>query len=416
MEPPRHGKSDLCSHYLPAWYLAARPDNRVLLASYEADFAASWGRKVRDTVEAFGPKYYGINVDKRSSAADEWQLEGRRGGMNTAGVGGALTGRGGNLLVVDDPVKNSQDAQSAILREKQYNWYRTTFRTRLEPDGIIVIIGTRWHEDDLIGRIIRDMGEDDEADQFIIVRLPALAEPPSEDYPDPDILGREPGEPLFPERFDKPKLIAARATVGEYAWNALYQQRPAPLEGGMFQKDWFDVVPMPAIKMKKTVRRWDFASTDVKKGEDPDYTVGLKVGLGYDGLFYILDMVRVRESPGMLDKTLRRTLQQDGKLIRQRSEQEPGSSGKIAVWHLARGPFLGYSYRGIRSTGPKILRAETVAAAVERGEYKLVRGRWNKDFLREVSRFPNDVHDDIVDALAGAHEDLTKRLSKMVTF
>jgi predicted phage terminase large subunit-like protein len=183
----------------------------------------------------------------------------------------------------------------------------------------------------------------------------------------------------------------------------------------MFQKDWFDIVPMPAIKMKKTVRRWDFASSDVKKGEDPDYTVGLKVGLGYDGLFYIIDMVRVRESPGRLDKTLRKTLQEDGKLVRQRSEQEPGSSGKIAVWHLARGPFLGYSYRGIRSTGPKILRAETVAAAVERGEYRLVRGRWNKEFLREVSRFPHDVHDDIVDALSGAHEDLTKRLSKMVT-
>jgi predicted phage terminase large subunit-like protein len=389
-----------------------------MLASYEADFASTWGRKVRDTTDNYGEEFFGLKVSRRTSASDMWDLAPpNKGGMYTAGVGGALTGKGANLLIVDDPVKNAADAASETLREKQWNWYKSTFRTRLEPDGVILLIGTRWNEDDLIGRVVQEMNEadpnDPEVDKFVVVRLPAIAEIPDEDYPDPDPLGRNPGEPLFPERFPLEKLQPYKSN--QYTWSALYQQRPAPAEGGLFEKEWFEVVPSPRIRMRKLVRRWDLASTDPRKGEDPDYSVGLHIGLGEDGFLYIMDMVRVRESPGKLNQTLKRTAIHDGYRTRIRVEQEPGSSGKIAVWHLAKGVFSGYNFRGVRSTGDKMLRAETVSAAAERGEIKVVKGRWNRDFFKELTRFPNDAHDDIVDALSGGYEDLVKRASRMVT-
>jgi predicted phage terminase large subunit-like protein len=335
--------------------------------------------------------------------------------MMTAGVGGAITGRGGNLLICDDPVKNSKDAQSPTVRASQWMWYKSTFRTRLQPDGVILVIGTRWHEDDLIGRIINEMRDDPTADQFIIVRLPAIWEGESEDYPEPDPLGREIGEALFPEMWDVKRLIPYQSNA--YTWSALYQQRPSPAEGGLFQEDWFEVGAGPRDSdIKRVIRRWDLAATDPKKGEDPDWTVGVKMCETKDGDFYVLDMVRVQQTPGSLSRTLRVTTERDGFKCKVRMEQEPGSSGKISVWHLARGPFRGYAFKAIRSTGNKILRAETVADAVERRDIKLKRGPWNRDFLREVCRFPNDAHDDIVDAFSGAYEDLTKRANRLVTY
>lgn len=411
-EPPRHGKSELCSHYFPSWYLGARPDNKVMLASYEADFAATWGRKVRDTIDTYGKDFYGISVSKRTSAADEWLLQGHKGGMNTAGVGGSLTGRGANLLIVDDPVKNSKDAQSGAIQNTQRQWWKTTFRTRAEPDAVCLVIGTRWHEADLIGYLIEEM-QDPENDQFIVVRLPALAEEPSEEYPDPDPLGRAPGEVLFPERWPYEKLVPHMGN--NMTWAALYQQRPAPEEGGMFHQSWFDVVPFPKHgKFKREVRYWDLAATDPKKGEDPDWSVGCRMGLHEDGFWYIIDVVRTQQSIGRLRNTIRQTLKYDGMKVRQRAEQEPGAAGKIAIRYMARDFFLGYAFRGVRVTGDKILRAETVSSHAERGEIKVVQGKWNREFFKEINTFPNAAHDDQVDAFSGAFEALVKSGGRMV--
>jgi len=412
-EPPRHGKSELCSHYAPAWYLGAFPDNRVMLASYEADFAASWGRKTRDTTEQYGKRFFGIEVSKKTSAADNWNLQGRKGGMFTAGVGGALTGKGANLLIVDDPVKNMKDAQSETMRKNQWEWYKSTFRTRLEPDGVILLIGTRWHEDDLIGRVLAEaeLGEDLE-DKFMRVRLPAVAEEPDEEYPEPDPLGRTVGQVLFPERFPYEKLVPHMQNGN--VWSALYQQRPAPSEGGVFEREWFELVARPG-KIKRLFRRWDMAATDPKGAEDPDWTVGLLMGLGDDEYIYILDMVRVRQNPGPLLKTVRRTVQEDGYKVRNRMEREPGSAGKIAVFQLARTVFRGYNFRAFPSTGPKELRIDTAAGAAERGEFRVVKGRWNRDFFYEITHYPFCAHDDICDALACGYEDMTKRKNSMAT-
>lgn len=419
-EPPRHGKSELCSHYAPTWYLGTKPDDRVILVSYEATFASTWGRKGRDTMSEWGPPIFGVNVNPRSSAADRWDIERHKGGMYTAGALGGITGRGANLLVADDLIKNFQEAQSEILRERTWEEWKNTFRTRLEPGGVILVIGTRWHEDDIIGRLLASQGDspqgmdhalyDEDADKYIRVRLPAIAEEPDEEFPDPDPLGRKPGEPLFPERYNVSALKPFMAN--ETTWSALFQQRPSPKEGTLFQRDWFEIVPMPAGRFKKLVRRWDMAATDPKAGEDPDYTVGLLLGLHEDGFYYVVDVIRDRKSPGKVEMMLKQAAIRDradyrGR-VRIRMEQEPGSAGKIVIRTFARTIFRGYPFRGKRTTGSKELRAETVAAAAERGEIRIVKARWNAEFLREVTRFPRATHDDQVDALSGAWEDLTR--------
>src|SRR5690348_3861723 len=191
--PPRHGKSELVSHYFPAWYLGTRPNRRVILTSYEADFAATWGRKVRDVLAEFGPTLYGVRVRDDSSAANRWDLAEHTGGMVTAGVGGPITGRGADVLIIDDPVKNADDALSATMRERVWEWWRSTAYTRLEPSGAAVLVMTRWHEDDLAGRLLGEMEQGGE--HWEVLRLPAIAE--EED----DALGRHPGEALWPQRF-----------------------------------------------------------------------------------------------------------------------------------------------------------------------------------------------------------------------
>lgn len=420
-EPPRHGKSELCSHYNPAWYLGTRPDDRVILVSYEATFASSWGRKARDTLDEYGRDVFGVELNKRSWAADRWDIKGFKGGMYTAGILGGITGKGANVLILDDVVKNQTEANSEIIRQRHWDEYKSTFRTRLEPDGVIFVIGTRWHEDDLIGRLIAAQGGsrerenhplfEEDGDRYLRVRLPAIAEEPSEEFPEEDPLGREVGEELFPQRWPKRKL---KAMMGSPTWDSLYQQRPAPKEGALFNPTNFELVPHPGGRWKKIVRRWDLAATEEKPNEDPDYTVGLLLAQHPNGLYYVLDIVRGRFSPDDVEKTLKITRADDRRKFRSQIkftvEREPGSQGKLYARHLARTIFRGCNFRAIPSTGSKMLRADTVAAASERQEIKIVKGCQNfKELLHEARHFPFGKHDDVVDALSGAYEDLTMR-------
>jgi predicted phage terminase large subunit-like protein len=230
--PPRHAKSTTCSHYFPAWYLGAYPEERVILSAYNAGFAASWGRKVRDVVNRVGAdgdqRVFDIRVRGDSSAADEWELADTDGGMLTAGVGGGITGRGANVLIIDDPVKDAEEAFSATVRQKHKDWYDSTADTRLEPGAVELLVMTRWHPDDLSAHVVQSWRL--AGRRFEELRLPALAE-------DHDPLGRSPGEALWPERYPVAALHAKRAK-GAYWWSALYQQNPAPREGSAFKRDW----------------------------------------------------------------------------------------------------------------------------------------------------------------------------------
>lgn len=210
-----------------------------MLASYAADFAAQWGRKARDLMTEVAD-WYGLKVRDDVAARDAWELarwnsgirayRGTGGGMVTAGIGGPLTGRGGDIIIIDDPVKNAEEAFSAVYREKTWEWFNSTLYSRLEPNAAIVLILTRWHYDDLAGRLLAQSAEGGEYWEHI--NLPALAI-------ENDPLGRQPGEALWPERYDVDRLREIETSVGPYWFSALYQQNPVPLGAGIFAREDF---------------------------------------------------------------------------------------------------------------------------------------------------------------------------------
>ncbi len=215
--PPRHGKSELISKWTPTWFLENWPWKRVILTSYEADFAATWGRKVRDLIVRH-KDVLNCQLDPNTSAANYWQTT-EGGGMATAGVGGPITGKGADLFIIDDALKNSQEANSYTIREKLYEWYMSTARTRLEPGAGMIIMFTRWHRDDLIGRLLTKMYEGD-GETWEVVNFPALAV-------DDDVLGRARGDALWPERYDKQALLGLKGSMSPKVWSALFQQDPS---------------------------------------------------------------------------------------------------------------------------------------------------------------------------------------------
>jgi hypothetical protein len=224
--PPRAGKSRRTSRWGPTWYLRRQPDHRFMLASYAAHLADDHGRWIRNTITEHAPTL-GINLRYGSQAANRFDIEGHEGGMVTAGVGGPLTGRGAHVACVDDPFKGSEDAGSPTQRERVWDWWQSVLLTRLEPQGSVLLVNTRWDDDDLSGRLLKE-----EPDDWIVIDLPAIA------LSDDDPLGRRPGEALWPERYNEDDYARIRKSVGERVWWALYQQQPRPLEGGVWQWAW----------------------------------------------------------------------------------------------------------------------------------------------------------------------------------
>ena len=238
--PPRHGKSALVSHWFPVWFLDLFPQYRVILASYESDYAASWGRKVRNTIQEH-PGELRVAISGDSSAADRWDTT-DGGGMNAVGTQGAVTGKGAQVLIVDDPHKDREQAESLTMREKVWDWWTGTARERLEPMpwapfGVVIVMATRWHVDDFTGRLLgrkvdAEAGGERYSPPWIEYRLPALAE-----LDDP--LGRQLGEALWPEKYPLPSLYAIKEDIGPYNWLSEYQQTPIRREGALFRQEYF---------------------------------------------------------------------------------------------------------------------------------------------------------------------------------
>ena len=389
MMPPRHGKSEMCSHWLPTWILSCWPEKEIILTSYAADFAAEWGRKARDSAERAGVR---LRPDVQS--ASRWMTK-AGGGMVTAGVGGGVSGRGADVLFCDDPVKNAEEANSPTYRQRMWDWWRSTAMTRLQPGAAVIIIMTRWHMDDLAGRCLRE-----EPGVWRVLSLPALAE-------GDDILGRAEGEALWPERYPASELAKVRER-GVYWWNALYQQRPYGREGAMFNRGWFGIVPQaPASAMR--VRYWDKAAT----AGGGSYTAGVLVASTGNGLFYLEDMVRGQWSSGEREKQILATARSDAAKYRNTVaiviEQEPGSGGKDSVEATIRN-LVGHPAYADRPSGSKDVRAQPLAAQAEVGNIMLVQGRWNEDWLAEASEFPVGENKDAVDATSGAFNALAPPL------
>ncbi len=391
--PPRHGKSEEVAHWTPLWFLKNWPDRRVILASYEAKIAARWGRRVRNDILQF-PDELGLQLTGDSTAADRWELT-TGGGMLTAGVGGPITGEGAHLLIIDDPTKNAEEANSPVYRDRLVEWFKTTAFTRLEPGGSVILDMTRWHQADLIGALLEEMTEPWEH-----IRLPALAEPD-------DPLGREEGEALWPDRYSADELLKIKETVGPQVWAGLYQQRPAPAEGGVFRYEWwgrYREVP----ELSRKVQFWD---TAFKKGADNDYSVCTTLGVAGNS-FPVLDVWRRRvEFPELL----RAAVAQFDKHRPNEVLVEDAASGQDLFATLRRETRI--PIKAVKVDRDKISRANAVTGYVEAGRVPLPeRAAWVADFMDELAAFPNAAHDDQVDSFAGALTAVVSRGKPNVRF
>lgn len=262
--PPRHGKSELASKRFPSWCLGRNPKRQIIAASYNSDLASDFGRNVRNIIAEpeFSQVFAGVTLAPDSQAANRMNTN-HGGTYVAAGVGTAVTGRGADIALIDDPFKDREEADSERRRETVWDWYRSTLYTRLMPGGAIVLIQTRWHEDDLAGRLLEQ-----EADQWDVLELPAL-------HPERGAL--------WPEWYDEAALNRIKDTIGPREWSALYQQSPQPDEGTFFQRDWFKTWgELPALQYYGTS---DYAVTD----GGGDYTVHRVWGVAADGAVYRVD-------------------------------------------------------------------------------------------------------------------------------
>jgi predicted phage terminase large subunit-like protein len=382
--PPRHGKSETATVRYPIYRLNMDPELRVIVGAYNATLAGKFSRKARRIAQQAG-----MPLSDERAAVEDWETP-DGGGFRAVGVGGGVTGQGGDLIIIDDPVKSREEAESEVYREKVWNWYTDDLYTRLEPGGSLILIMTRWHMDDLAGRILAS----EDGPNWTVVNLPALAI-------ENDPLGRNPGEALCPERYDEPALASIRAVMTPYSWAALYQQDPRPREGNMFPRSKVEIVDAVPADLKLRVRYWD-------KGGGPtgDPTAGVRMATNKERtVFYIEDVVHARVAIDDRNKLMRQTAEMDGRAVRGWVEQEPGSGGKESAQLTVRA-MSGFPYFAEPVSGDKVERADPLAAQWQAGNVKLVRGAWNKAYLDEMEAFPAGSHDDQVDASSGAFNKL----------
>ena len=468
--PPRHGKSELVTVRYTAWRLLQDPNLNVILGSYNQKLADKFSRKVkriagnagspaciaakaanevgehsalgqrdaiRDARNAGGTGVAGegacVPGFRRLNTASEWETHGG-GVVRSVGVGAGIAGFGAGLIVIDDPVRNRADAESETYRDRVCDWFNDDIYTRMEPKASIILIQTRWHEDDLAGRLLKEM--ENGGEKWDVVRLPGLAETGNADMTalpktaaivddsdsttpngssagrnasqglalragsprsDGDPLGRKPGHALCPQRFDAKTLLRYKKKLGSYSFSALYQQSPTPMEGGRFKRAWFtkivDAAP-PGLRWK---RGYDLA---VSTKTSADYTASFRCAYDRQGNLYVEGGFRRRiEYPEqrryIVERMNAETITEHG--------IEAAMHGKAVVQELRRDRSIRrFAFREVRVTADKLTRALAWLNLAEEGKLILVRGPWIDEFIDEVCRFPNGRHDDQVDAVSVA--------------
>jgi predicted phage terminase large subunit-like protein len=381
--PPRHTKSELASRRFPAWYLGRHPDKQLIAATYSGDFALDFGRDVRGIVqgEEFRALFPEVTLAADSQAANRWHTS--AGGVSVyVGVGGPITGRGAHIALIDDPFKNREEADSEVRRETVWKWYTSTLRTRLMPGGAIILILTRWHEDDLAGRLLERQG-----DQWRVVELPAIANE------------GQPGESaLWPEWYDLDSLKRIRADVGPRDWSALYQQKPTPDDGTYFLRDWFRWYDPenPPVNLARYVCS-DYA---VSEGGG-DWTEHGAFGIDPDDNVFLLDWWSGQTAADVWIESL---------LDMVAAHKPYAAFGESGVIRKAVEPYLIRRARERKSfcrfewisrTGDKAAMARGFQARASMGKVYLPKGKqWAEDLLRQLLTFPAGKHDDKVDVCA----------------
>jgi predicted phage terminase large subunit-like protein len=384
--PPRHGKSEQSTIHYPAYRLLRNQTMRVIVGAYNHSLACTFSRQTRRLVSRFG-----FQFANDSNKQNQWSsIHG--GGLYAVGVGSGVTGYGADLVVIDDPVKSRQEAESPTYRARVLDWYQNDLYTRLHPGAAIVLIMTRWHSLDLAGQLLEEANNGGE--KWDVVSLPAIAE-------EGDALGREPGAALWPDRYSVQDFDRIKKAIGSYAFSALYQQRPSPRSGGFFRADWLPIANSDAGP-GLSCRAYDTAATP----GGGDYTAGVRMQRNGDR-YRISHVVRGQWSPAQRRTIQRQTAEIDGLQTIVHLAQDPGAAGVDQV-EQDKINLAGFATISARPTGSKEVRAMPFAAACEAGMVELERGDWNRAFIDELCSFPTGQHDDQVDAAADAFNYLSR--------
>lgn len=423
--PPRYYKSNTASQKFPAWFLGRNPDKRVIMVSYGADLASEHSKAVRDIIlsaeyqavfGALSAKDDPVELSMDSRSAQRWSLSAPHiGGMLSAGVDGAIVGKGGHLLIMDDPLKNRQEAESESRRELIRKFYRSSFYTRREDGAAIIIILTRWDQDDIAGYLLNEMVGDPMSDQWDVIFLPAIAleekvypktEAEFKEYllrgmyvpMGGDQLGRQAGEPLWEEKHSAGELAKIRANIDDFEFESQYQQMPRLAEGGFFDDDDFRIVE----RAPDGLRWYWYLDLALGESERSDFNATAGVALDKDGNLYIRDALVERELEGFLADVR-------GLML---SDAERGS-----IWGVEDTAFQKLIFKdfmkdkalankeilAVKPEGDKVERARPWRRRAKQKKVFLVRGAWNLSFIRTAASFPTSArHDDEIDMVSGA--------------
>lgn len=415
MCPPRHGKSDIASRRFPAWRFIHDFTSQMILVSYAGNLARNMSYDVRRCVSQVGPSF-GVYVKQDRSAVYDWFVESRArtdagsemvlgGGLVAAGLDGAITGRGAQILLIDDPVKNRQDAESERMRDAVWTAFRNDLWTRLAPVHAVIVVLTPWHEDDLVGRIHKcrdphsDMYDENFPD-FKTVRFPAVDEA---------------GGYLFPERFSPSWYDGMRSAVGEYGWNSLFMLDPRPRLGNFLKAQNCKVIDAKDVPVDLALcRSWDLASTAAERAkDDPDFTCGHKLGLRYtqeNGMdvphLFVLDEQRGRWGATERNRRIVEIARQDGEECHVVIE---ATAGYKDAYEQVSSLLLGLAVvEPVYPNRDKVSRASILEPVLDASHVYLVRGAWNKGLFSELTVFPRGSHDDRVDSLANGYKHLSE--------
>jgi len=403
--PARHGKSEFLSVNTPIWFLETWAQRYVMILTYASDLAEDFSLKVRDTFE--DPELHHLlstRVRRTKRKVNKW-LTTAGGGVTAAGIGGPITGRGADLMLIDDYIKNAVESLSASQRKSTWEWFKSTAYTRLEPGGSLIVLATRWNSKDLIASLLHELPHEN----WELINLPAIAE-----INDP--LGREVGEALWPERYSVEALRRIQLTLGDYWWKAMYQQHPKSSMSGMDLGDKLRIIPeseLPHYTLLRYMRVWDLASTK----DGGDWTVGMKLGYcASTGRVYLTDVIRVQESSARIEQIILETAELDSLGCEIWMEQEPGSAGVAVIDHYRDTILRGYTFNGEKATGHILVRAQPFTAGIEAGRVYAVEAEWNEDLKDELNGFGEEAdHDDqIVAGALGYHKLVKNRFGGLV--
>jgi predicted phage terminase large subunit-like protein len=391
--PPRNGKTELVSRRLPGMAFGLNPDEQIIAASYGSDLASKNNRDVQRIVdsEAYRKVFNGVRLSGEDGTSKKWarnselfEIVDRAGYYKSSGVGGAITGSGFTLGIIDDPFKNREEADSQTIRDKVFNWYTSTFYTRAEENARILLTLTRWHVDDLAGRLIKQMKDDPKADKWEVVAFPAIRGPEPCLY-DP----REPGAALWPDKYPLDVLEVMKSVMGSRDWASLMQQTPIVDGGNIIKSAWWKFYKERPAKFDEVIQSWDLTF----KEQGSSYVCGQVWG-------------RVGASKYLLDLFRRQVGFVETKMAIETMAAKWPMAYRILIEDKANGPAVIESLKSripgiiaINPEGSKESRVHACSAQIEAGNVWLPEGApWLHDYLEEWAQFPNGSNDDQVDA------------------